>query len=550
MPKGSVQANAKIDSHSVISGKRESCHALVDTKTKPSDSTRRKRRSSSTVKDRERSSSQFDTSPPSRSLEKTRRKDEKTKRGSASEQPTSRAGSTEQKTRKKSDVTGTSVRRIKAPTPLSSEDALGLICREKSRWKFPRELGEERQEMTSRKFKNKTFEIPMTNDLLASARVFEDTSGGFNCKVVRKPSLKSVEDRSRRQQVEDGADVDTSGRGRARSKMSSNGSNDLLIPKPCDDPPIEPLMDTELRNKSLAVPTEMINSVVTGGNPKPREIPSRTDVTGRPDLDALRDMDRKLSALLNLETQGRLRQTEKLRPTLDVLVIPQSCDTSMSGISMDDLELIESLFKESFLDLGSFALPFVNEHASQIDVELVEASEVPSPQKERGSQRKSSLRRSASCKVGMSTPDEVKPLYRRRSVRRSESEKTRMEYNQPIVSSTKELPRAITMEAKNDESYEIPLRDGSASNDRLRKAARARRECRKSSSKAINETRPFHPQDRGSHKHDTAPKGRGIRSNPYCFELHIPQHCDAPVSAISMNDPEWVDELYAKSILG
>ena len=795
-----------------------------------------KRRSSSSVNAK---ALKDETKLRSASSEKPNGK--KTIRRSVSEQPASRAGSIDAKKSNSSEPTDTSEQRIKPPTPLPNSDDVGSSPSERTGLKSTRELVGERQEMPSRAVKKKTLKVQMKNDLAASAWFF-DKAYGFRYEVVREPLTKRMETRQRRQQVQDSVNVDTSDRGKARKKKSSNKSNDLPIPRPCDTPVIGMLVMDSEQSKEVdlergAAITEILNNLVIREETQPREIPIDADVRFRRDLGALRDvnhglssvlnletrrrlhrvekprpashihinpqpfdtpmnelsmadlewveplfqesslhlgscpsftyeqnsasaaelvdarevplahkdkkshrklslrrsasckgrmstpdkvkaeqgrrslrrgdsykessvrdafqdldhklssvlnfetrhrlhqvekprptsdvhinpqsydtpmsgisiddlelmeslfqesflhlgscasfadaqksalaaelveapevplahahkekrsqrksslrrsascrgvmsnrdevkreqgrrslrrggsykessvrdasqdLDHKLSSVLNLETRHRLHQVEKHRPTSDVHINPQSYDTPMSGVSMDDLELMESLFQESFLHLGSCA-SFADAQKSALAVELVEAPEVPlaHAHKEKRSQRKSSLRRSASCRGIMSTPAEVKAARRRRSLRRGESYKESPVCEEAVGGLTKEIHRTSAMEANDDNSYEIPLRDDPANNVPCRKAARARRENRKPSHN--EKTQRCHRQDKDTHPHDNAHEERSIPPDQHYFELLIPQHCDAPVSGMTMDDLEWVEALYANSILG
>ena len=583
--KDSDQTKAKSDSDAIISGEPESSHALVDSETNQPDSRTRKRRSSVTVKDSERSSSRLDESIP-RASKKTNRKDETTKRRSESfdntkgkkeksrdvfEKPTSRAGSAEKKKRKNSDPTSTTVQSSKPRTPLPGKDALDSTHKESSEPKSIRELCEERHDLASQTVQNKVLKVQMKNDLEASACVLEMSCGRVH-DVAREPSLTSVENRRRREQVENGTNV--------KARRKTNSTRSVLIPQRCDSPSTELPIDVERFKKSRCelgeASTDMLNSehdvdklakdfatleiplvklgkdkesysalssacsdkgLVPTGKPHPRDIGAGTDIRSRRDLDASRDFDRKPSSVTNLETRRRLHQVENAHLTSNERINPQSCNTSTSGVSMDDMDLMESLYQESFLDLGPCA-PVTNTQTSDMAVELPDPPEVPFASKEKKSQRKPSVRRSASCSGTKSGTHEAKILRGRRALKRHESYTERTRCKQVIGGMREELHEMTTMEVKDNERYEIPLRDDSANKVVRQKTSRARRGRRKSS----DETRRRRQQDRDTHQDDTL-------EEHYYFDLHIPQDCGAPVSGISMHDLEWMEELYAKSIL-
>ncbi|KAI2507237.1 hypothetical protein MHU86_7194 [Fragilaria crotonensis] len=488
---------------------------------------------------------------------------EKKKSKSASEKVKSRAESSEKKRKKKSksiDPLGTSLRSTKTSITVAKSDGFDSTHKERTGRKPSKELGEQPQETATLTVKQKTDEIPIMNANDVGAWLFENASW-FNDDLVTEPSLNYLEARRQQKQVNGVSKVSTQQQRKARSKSIPQVSIDLLIPKLTDTPmsgismddldweeayykkscldlgACAPSDDAQEQPLVTVRGEEMESLDATRGVSKPRKITAKTDVKIRQDLDALRELDRKLTSLLSLETRRRLREADKPRPTLDELIIPQGSVTPMSGLSMDGTELFEGHAKESkesILNLGSSATSFDADNNS-FATDLDEDHEVHYADDEKRSQRKPSMRHSLCFDDGISVSDENETLQRRRTLRRSDSCKERV--------GSKPETTTIT-DAKDCESNEIPIRDNASNKVRSRKTATARREGRNPSSQCLDETR--HSRQLENDKQSKSRhKEKRSKSDQYYYDLHIPRRFDPPLSGISMSDLEWVEDLYS-----
>ncbi|KAI2492730.1 hypothetical protein MHU86_21805 [Fragilaria crotonensis] len=487
----------------------------------------------------------------------------------ASEKVKSRTDSSEKKKKSKSiDPLGTSLRSTKGSITVAKSDGFDSTFKERTGRRPSKQLGEEPEETATLTVKKKTDGIPCMNAKDVGARIFENAYR-FNDDLVNEPSLNYLEARRQKKQVEDVSKLSAQQRRKARSKSIPRVSIDFLIPKLTDTPMSGISMDDldweeglyekscldlgscastddaheqphvfgeEMESLVARLSGSALGDVATRGISKPYKITSKTDVQIRRDLDALRELDRKLTALLSLETRRRLRQVGKPRPTLDELIIPQGSVTPMSDLSMDGTELLGGHVKEPILNLGSSAASFgADDNSFPIDL-ADEVPEVRFSDEEKRSQRKPSLRSSSNCKEGMSISDENVTLQRRRTLRRSDSCKERVGSKEPEAT-------AIT-DAKDCASYEIPICDNASTKVRLRKTATAQRQGRNPSSQCLDETRHSRQLD-----NEKQPKSRNkewsSKSDKYYYDLHIPRRCDPPLSGISMSDLEWVEDLYS-----